>query len=179
MMSGATFKSIAGNGKAPPSGAFSDIDLMNGELAEPVFIVPGLIPEGLTVLSGRPKMGKTSFGMNIADAVARGGYALGTIKCPQHEVLFLALEDNRRRLQKRRRMMLAAQQLQAAPGLHYYLEWPRLDDGGADLLDQTCAVNSKIKLIIIDTWKRICPRRHKNQGFFSDAGERGRAKKIR
>jgi hypothetical protein len=76
---------------------FTDAELMNGEIAEPVFIVPGLIPEGLTVISGRPKMGKTSFCMNIADAGARGGYALGSIKCPQHEVLFLALEDNKRR----------------------------------------------------------------------------------
>jgi hypothetical protein len=63
-------------------------------------------------------------------------------------------------------MMLDAQHLQAAPGLHYYLDWPRLDDGGADLLDQTCTAKPKIKLIIIDTWKRISPRRPKNQDAY-------------
>jgi len=75
-MSGEDFakKTKPNSSTQSPLGVFTDAELMNGALAEPVFIVPGLIPEGLTVLSGRPKMGKTSFGMNIADAVARGGY---------------------------------------------------------------------------------------------------------
>jgi RecA-family ATPase len=144
---------------------------MATEISEPVFIVPGLITEGLSVLSGRPKMGKTTFAMNIADASARGGLALGAIQCTQHEVLFLALEDNKRRLRKRVRMMLEAQQLTGAPGLHFRLEWPRLDDGGRDRIDKTCAANRRIKLVIIDTWKKISPRRQKHQGEYEHESE--------
>jgi predicted ATP-dependent serine protease len=151
------------NGHDPrPTDSFSDVELMAGEIAEPVFIVPGLIPEGLTIVSGRPKMGKTTFVMNIADAVARGGVALGTIPCPKHDVLFLALEDNRRRLRKRRRMMLDAQQLSPVPALRFELEWPRLDDGGLERLEKACADSPALKLIVIDTWKKISPHRGRN-----------------
>jgi RecA-family ATPase len=160
-MSGSEFAT-----KTKPNGAaadsFSDVELMTGEIAEPIFIVPGLIPEGLTIVSGRPKMGKTSFVMNIADAVARGGKALGLIDCPQHDVLFLALEDNRWRLQKRRRMMLQAEQLSPVPALRFELEWPRLDEGGIEKLDQECTKNKNLKLIVIDTWKKISPHRQRN-----------------
>jgi RecA-family ATPase len=135
---------------------------MTGEFAEPIFIVDGLVPEGLTIISGRPKMGKTSFVMNLADAVARGGKALGLIDCPQRNVLFLALEDNRRRLQKRRRMMLQAERLSPVPALRFELQWPRLDEDGLEKLDKACAENPNLKLIVIDTWKKICPHRKRN-----------------
>jgi hypothetical protein len=156
------------NGKAetppPPGASFTDIDLMTSEISEPIFIVVDqLIPEGLTVLAGRPKQGKTTLAMNIADAVARDGLALGKLQCRRCHVLFLALEDNKRRLPKRRRMMLAAEQLAPVLDLRFELEWPRLDDGGMEKLDQACAADPDLKLIIIDTWKRITPHRSRNQ----------------
>jgi hypothetical protein len=147
--------------RLPPG--FSDKELLDAEIDDPIFVLPGLIPEGLTVLAGRPKSGKTTLAMNIADAVARGGMALGAISCPKIEVLFLALEDNRRRLQRRRRMLTKAENLGHAPGLHYHLTWPRLNEGGLDLLDQFLAGNKAVKLVIFDTWKRVCPHRRRDQ----------------
>jgi AAA domain len=165
-------KSNGGNGSARPlPRGFSDAELLAEVLPEPIFVVPGLIPEGLTILAGRPKTGKTTLLMNIADACARGGVALGSIECPKIEVLFLALEDNKRRLQRRRNMLLKAEGLEYAPGLHYHLEWPRLDDGGLDQLDRALAGNNAIKLVIIDTWKRICPRRRRDQDDYEHESE--------
>jgi RecA-family ATPase len=39
--------------------------------------VPGILPEGVNILAGRPKMGKSWAALNIAVAVASGGRALG------------------------------------------------------------------------------------------------------
>ncbi len=63
------------------------------------YIVPGVLPEGATILAGRPKLGKSWLAMDIGLATGRGTYCLGDRKCAQGNVLYLALADNRRRLQ--------------------------------------------------------------------------------
>jgi RecA-family ATPase len=57
------------------------------------------LPEGLTLPAGKPKLGKSWLALSVAFAVAAGGVALGTYPVAQGEVLYLALEDNERRLQ--------------------------------------------------------------------------------
>jgi 5S rRNA maturation endonuclease (ribonuclease M5) len=66
-------------------------------------IVPGLIVEGVTVLAGPPKVGKSFLVGNLAIAVVSGGKALGFIDVTKRPVLVLALEDGHRRLQARYR----------------------------------------------------------------------------
>ena len=44
------------------------------------YAVPGLIPEGLSLLVGAPKIGKSWLELAISIAVASGGYALGHIQ---------------------------------------------------------------------------------------------------
>src|SRR5262245_2173616 len=56
-------------------------------------IVPGLIPEGLTLLAGRLKLGKSWLTMDLSSSVSFSGYVLGSIKCEGGDVLHLALED--------------------------------------------------------------------------------------
>src|SRR4051794_36654660 len=59
-----------------------------------------IVVEGLTLLAAKPKIGKTWLALDIAIAVDTGGYCLGDIECEQGDVLFLALEDNKRRMQR-------------------------------------------------------------------------------
>jgi hypothetical protein len=70
--------------------------LLRKELPEIKFIVPGYVTEGLTILAGKGKIGKSWLALGIAVAVACGGYALGSIEVEQGDVLYLALEDNER-----------------------------------------------------------------------------------
>ena len=65
------------------------------------FVVPGYISEGLTILAGRPKLGKSWFMMETALATSMAELCLGEIRCELGDVLYLALEDNERRLQSR------------------------------------------------------------------------------
>ena len=70
-----------------------------------VEIVVGLLVEGLTILVGAPKVGKSWLVGNIAIACAAGGVALGSISVKQRPTLYLALEDGPRRLQDRFRTL--------------------------------------------------------------------------
>jgi hypothetical protein len=68
--------------------------------------VDRIIPEGLGLLVGPPKKGKSFLVGNIGLAVAAGGVALGVIPVARRPVLYLALEDGHRRLQSRFRRIL-------------------------------------------------------------------------
>lgn len=71
------------------------------------WVVEGLIAEGLTVLVGPPKLGKSWFALALALAVASGGRVLGCLAVGKpRPVLYLALEDGYRRLQSRARHLL-------------------------------------------------------------------------
>jgi predicted transcriptional regulator len=79
---------------------------MGLEFPAPKWAVPGVLAEGLNLLVGPPKLGKSWLALNVAVAIAAGGKALGTIDVDQGDVLYLALEDTGRRLQSRLRAIL-------------------------------------------------------------------------
>lgn len=81
------------------------------------WIVPGLIPEGFSLLVGGPKIGKSWLSLDVALAVAAGGRALGTLPVVPRPVFLMALEDGDRRLQDRARELLAGDPI--PPQLHY------------------------------------------------------------
>jgi AAA domain len=65
------------------------------------YVIPGYVVEGLAVLSGKQKLGKSWWAYDASIAVATGGKAMGSIQCDQGDVLYLAFEDNRRRVKDR------------------------------------------------------------------------------
>ena len=75
------------------------------------YAVDGIVAEGLGILAGPPKVGKSWLVANIGLAVAAGGKALGHIAVQARPVLYLALEDGDRRLQSRFRQIMAGQPL--------------------------------------------------------------------
>jgi hypothetical protein len=86
--------------------------LRNGEWLDkqefpPVsWTVPGIVPEGMSLLIGGPKVGKSWMSLDLALAVASGGVAFGCIEVgPPRSVLLLALEDSDRRIKERTRTL--------------------------------------------------------------------------
>ena len=135
--------------KAPKPETFTAADLMAEELPEVRWIVPGILPEGVTLLAGKPKLGKSWMVLGLSLAVTTGGVALGTNSVERGEVLYLALEDSRRRLQKRLGLLLADRD--APAGLQLNLNWPRADDGGVGALDAWLDEHPDCRLVVIDT----------------------------
>ena len=93
---------------APPVVRYNAADLGAQEFDEMRWVVPGVIPEGYSLLVGAPKVGKSWWALSIALAVARDkALVLGSIDSgPARPVLYLALEDGHRRLQERSRAIL-------------------------------------------------------------------------
>ena len=137
----------------PLAGGFTLPELMAMELSEPKWAIPGLIPEGLSILAGKPKRGKSWFCLGLGIAVASGGYALGKIKVEPGRVLYLALEDRPKRLKARGESILRGEP--APDKLHLFNRWPRLADGGLDLLVKWIKRYPDTRLIMIDTLARI------------------------
>jgi hypothetical protein len=131
------------------------------EVIEPLrWIVPDYIPEGLTVLAGKPKIGKSWLMLGVALGVARGTEALGKF-VQQGDVLYCGLEDGKRRMQTRVRIILGP----------HVKGWPRnfsfrrslapIDQGGLDTLEQWCITHPNRRLIVIDVLGKV--RGHKTR----------------
>jgi hypothetical protein len=113
------------------------------------YAIDGYIAEGLTILAGKPKIGKSWMAVDFAMAIARGGVALGSIPCEQGTVLYCALEDNQRRL-KRRMRKLYGDERNWPKSFHFATQLKRLDGGGLEDLRDWILAHSPA-LLIIDT----------------------------
>lgn len=65
------------------------------------YVIPDLIPAGLSLLTAAPKVGKSWLALGLGVAAASGGYAFDQIPVDRRPVLYLALEDGQTRLQSR------------------------------------------------------------------------------
>jgi hypothetical protein len=162
---------------SPAPKTWNAADLLKRILPEPRWAIPGLIAEGLSVLAGRPKFGKSWVALQMALAVAYGGRALSQVQVEQGEVLYLALEDNERRLQARLRKLV-----KDGPGpklLDLQAVWPRLDDGGLEAIEAWLDEHPRARLVVLDTWTLIRPRPQKGvDPYFEDTNAARRLKAL-
>lgn len=86
-------------------GMFSAEWLMLQDFPPVEYVVPGLIPEGLSLLVAAPKIGKSWMALGLGVAAASGARAFGHLKVDRRPVLYLALEDGKTRLQGRLRSL--------------------------------------------------------------------------
>lgn len=131
-------------------------DLMQKTLPAQQFIVGDLIPVGLCMLAGAPKVGKSWATLDLALSVAAGRPFLGRATT-QGSVLYLGLEDNQRRLQQRLRDMGQSLDWTALP-LDVATEISSIDEGGLNSIEEWLCSAIKPRLIVIDVWGRFSSR---------------------
>jgi len=129
-------------------------ELLKLQLPEPVWVVPGFVCEGVSLLVGKPKMGKSWLCLDYATSASFGGYSMGCVKVPRVDVLYISLEDNDRRLQSRLKKVLAEEGTEDLPNLHFATNWPKGDDG-VKAIREHITENPECKLIIIDTLSKF------------------------
>ena len=130
---------------------FTTAELLSTEFPEPNWAIPGLLPEGLDILGGRPKIGKSWLLMQIAHAVGTGGRFFDK-PVKAGNVLYIAFEDSPRRIKNR----ALTQGIPHDANINWRFDWgPFQGVGMGDLLIE---INrQKIGTIIIDTLTRGLP----------------------
>ena len=124
-------------------------ELMELDFPPPEWLIEGLLPEGLTVLSGAPKIGKSWLSLQLALAVTTGRPIFGRAPASEKGVLLLALEDNERRLQTR----ITKCGITPSENFCLTIHW----QGGIPALRQYLLDNPQIKVCIIDTLAVFLP----------------------
>ncbi len=138
---------------APARTAWNAQELMGMDFPEPRWAVPGLICEGVTLLAGPPKVGKSWMALGLGLDIAAGRPVLGSVTCDPGPVLYLALEDTPRRLQTRMRTALA--DTPAPPGLTLSIACAPMPAGGDEQIAEWLDRHPDARLVVIDVFAKV------------------------
>ena len=114
-------------------------------------IIDGLLYPGTHLFVGAPKLGKSFFMAQLAYHISTG-LPLWDYPVSQGPVLYLALEDDYRRLQKRLFQMFGTD---SADNLHFAVAAKSVGNGLYEQLEEFIKHHSDTRLIIIDTLQKI------------------------
>ena len=124
--------------------------LMSQPLTPLNFVVDTLLSQGLHILAGSPKVGKSWLALWLAVTVARGEAVWG-MGVKQGTTLYLCLEDSTLRIQNR----LFEITEDAPPTLHFAVMSQQLHNGLVEQIEQFLKEHPQTRLIVIDTLQRI------------------------
>ena len=136
-------------------------DLLTRPIEPLGFTIDAILPHGLFILAGSSKIGKSWLALDIACAVANGG-TLWQYPAAQGEVLYLALEDNHKRLQARLNKVSPICDIDATTDIHFVTKTKKLGDGLTEQLAEFLGAHPQTKLIVIDTLQYV-----RNNGKFT------------
>ena len=125
-------------------------DLQNRTYEPTPFLVEELLPEGLHILAGAPKIGKSWLALWLCLRVSQG-QPLWNFAVTQGEVLYLSLEDSFQRIQTR----LFDLTEDAPPTLHFAILADTLKHGLEQQIGQFLTEHPATKLVVIDTLQRV------------------------
>ncbi len=126
--------------------------LMSRPLQPLNFVVDAFLSQGLHILAGSPKVGKSWLALWLAVTVAKGETVWG-MPVKQGTTLYLCLEDSQLRIQNR----LLDITEDAPPTVHFSTEAALLGRGLEQQLESFLAEHPDTVLIIIDTLQMIRP----------------------
>lgn len=136
----------------------SGSDLAVKEFPPLVYAVDKILPQGVALLAGSPKAGKSFVTLEMAVGVATGGKCLSELDCTQGDVLYVGLEDSERRLKDRIHLMMEGE----IPDLSR-IEFQTIDSGwiggntGMEWMEEWATEVEDPRLIVIDTLRKAEP----------------------
>jgi hypothetical protein len=130
------------------------------------WVIEGILPEGCYMLAARPKVGKSWLALQACLGVAYGEPVLDR-EVKQGVAIYLALEDNERRLQARLHILRPLGY--NTPSLRLYTNWKRFNEGGVEEL-VALIKEYKPRLVVIDTLAKVRPTTGRNNVYESDYG---------
>ena len=124
--------------------------LMDKRLPPTKFCVDTLLPQGLCILGGSPKVGKSWLVLDLCVHVAQGTPLWG-LDVTRGDVLYLCLEDSERRIQER----LSTITDNVPDGMYFATGCTSIESGVCDWLRDFKRQHPEVSLIAIDTFQLI------------------------
>jgi hypothetical protein len=152
-------------------------DLLAMELAPLKWVVPGLLPEGTTILVAPPKVGKSCLVYQVVTEVALGG-DLFSERVAGGSALYLALEDGKRRGQDRLRAALDGRTM---PRGRLTVRWsaPKIGAGLEELIGDWLDTHPDAAVVAIDTLGKVRPKSSGRQSAYDvDVQDIGRLQEL-
>lgn len=137
--------------------------LSQANLPNPKWIIPELLPEGLTILGGAPKVGKSWLVQHLCLAVATNSKALNNFITDQGQVLSLALEDTAQRFKSRMKVLNGG--ILGPDDAFFGNEFPTLPEAIGSI-EEWIRSQDRPRLIVIDTLQKIRGKGFKNEGIY-------------
>ena len=147
-------------------------ELMNEPIRPPNFIVDSLLSQGLHILAGAPKVGKSWLALWLAVTVAKGEPVWG-MSVRQGTTLYLCLEDSTLRIQNR----LFEITEDAPANVHFCTESRVVGAGLEEQLETFLTEHPDTSLVIIDTLQMVRSAKRDNT-YANDYSDLSALKKI-
>jgi hypothetical protein len=147
---------------------FTLVDLDSEDIKPIKWTVDGILPEGLAILSGAAKQGKSFLGLMLSFCIATGTKFMGKYDVRKGSVLYLALEDGKRRLKERSSSMLAGLGVSSPSNLYMAIDYPTVDRNGIQEMERFLQNHDDCSLIVIDVWTKFKSNKSKAQGTIYD-----------
>jgi hypothetical protein len=148
----------------------SAAEISTKEFKPLTWVIPDYLPIGLTILAGRPKVGKSWLALQVCRNISAGGKIFGR-DVERGRALYLSLEDYERRLKDR----MIKQRWPANPkGIDYMLpdafrdQIQRLNGGGGARLAKVIAEKG-YRFVVIDTLSRALKGDQKDESDMTEA----------
>ena len=148
-------------------------DLQNRTYEPTPFLVDELIPEGLHILAGAPKIGKSWLALWLCLCISQG-QPLWNFATTQGEALYLSLEDSFQRIQTR----LFDLTEDAPSTLHFAIMADTLKHGLEQQIEQFLMEHPTTKLVVIDTLQRVRGTGSDSNLYANDYQDIGLLKKL-
>ncbi len=149
-------------------------ELLNNVYMSKSAVVDGLLSSGVYILAGAPKIGKSFLVAQIAFYVSTG-QKLWNYEVHQGTVLYLALEDDQRRLQQRMSRMFGVDGTQ---DLHFATSAGQVGKGLDEQLENFVQEHEDTKLIIVDTLQKVREMVSDTYSYASDYEVIGKLKAL-
>ena len=143
---------------------YSSEYIMNTPMKPIEFVVDNLISQGLFILAGAPKVGKSWLALDVCLSIAKGEKVLGKATSCGHAV-YLSLEDSLIRLQNR------LYELTDVPSdnLHFAIMAESISNGLPEQIEYCRKRFDDLKIVVIDTLQKV--RNESESSYGSDYQE--------
>lgn len=143
--------------------------LLSMHMPGPQWVIPEVLPVGITLLTGRTGVGKSWLAFKLALAIANNTPVLGQLPVSQGRVLYLGLEENLHHTFDRATKLLQGQP--APHTLEWADSWHPLCAGGLADIEDWLDTHETAHLVVIDPLNSVYPQHRSNLRFASKERE--------